>query len=364
MGCSVLAAEVVVTVTILTEKAAPERVCFGVSPLAELAAALHLLTAVDHARTGWAARTWAAMTSDWRDECTLFAPCWGGYRLRLLFPCAVSLQDDIERELSELAQTQLEVVARFAEYSLTGVDRAPAATGDAEWLRRCARGRAAGPAAELLLEDAAGFLERLSAFLSVSWSSFFAAEWARIRPALRRAAADGVMAIRDRGLAPALASLTQSARVSSEPSRVTFDKLHHGIVDLARTHLLAVPTVFGSPHVLLKHDAGRPAVLQYPIRQAGPVRAPIETSLLRTRCRLLADPTRVQVCRSIARHPRSTLELADALGMSPPEMSRHLRALRDAGLVTTERAGRFVLYTIRHDEVERLGSDLLRALLR
>ena len=42
--------------------------------------------------------------------------------------------------------------------------------------------------------------------------------------------------------------------------------------------------------------------------------------------------------------PRSTIELAKRLSLSPATASHHLTALRDAGLVTCRREGRSVLY--------------------
>jgi DNA-binding transcriptional ArsR family regulator len=42
--------------------------------------------------------------------------------------------------------------------------------------------------------------------------------------------------------------------------------------------------------------------------------------------------------------PRSAAELAERLSLSPATASRHLSALRDAGLVTGRREGRSVLY--------------------
>jgi DNA-binding transcriptional ArsR family regulator len=47
----------------------------------------------------------------------------------------------------------------------------------------------------------------------------------------------------------------------------------------------------------------------------------------------LADPTRRGVIDLLRRKPRRAGELADALSMSAPAMSRHLRVLRKAGLV-------------------------------
>ena len=51
----------------------------------------------------------------------------------------------------------------------------------------------------------------------------------------------------------------------------------------------------------------------------------------------LSDPTRRAVIDLLRRQPRRAGELAEALAMSPPAMSRHLRVLRESGLVEEER---------------------------
>lgn len=47
----------------------------------------------------------------------------------------------------------------------------------------------------------------------------------------------------------------------------------------------------------------------------------------------LADPQRRGVLELLRRAPRGVTELAEALGMSQPSASKHLRVLREAGLV-------------------------------
>lgn len=50
----------------------------------------------------------------------------------------------------------------------------------------------------------------------------------------------------------------------------------------------------------------------------------------------LADPTRRGVIDLLRKKPRKASELADALEMTRPAMSRHLRVLRKSGLVREE----------------------------
>jgi DNA-binding transcriptional ArsR family regulator len=51
----------------------------------------------------------------------------------------------------------------------------------------------------------------------------------------------------------------------------------------------------------------------------------------------LADPTRRHVVQLLGRRPMRAGELADASGLSAPAMSRHLRVLLHAGVVSDER---------------------------
>lgn len=47
----------------------------------------------------------------------------------------------------------------------------------------------------------------------------------------------------------------------------------------------------------------------------------------------LADPVRRRAVELLGRRPRSAGDLARELGLAPPAMSRHLKALKDGGLV-------------------------------
>ena len=72
----------------------------------------------------------------------------------------------------------------------------------------------------------------------------------------------------------------------------------------------------------------------------------------------LGDPNRRAIVERLRGGDRSVKELADALPISRPAVSRHLRLLKEAGLVTDRAEGTRRLYRL-HDA----GIDAVRAYL-
>lgn len=66
----------------------------------------------------------------------------------------------------------------------------------------------------------------------------------------------------------------------------------------------------------------------------------------------LADPTRLRVLELLHDKARPVHELAAAFDISRPAISRHLRVLKEAGLVQEEKQGRENLYSFQRDELK------------
>jgi DNA-binding transcriptional ArsR family regulator len=81
----------------------------------------------------------------------------------------------------------------------------------------------------------------------------------------------------------------------------------------------------------------------------------------------VAEPRRRQILDLLADGERSVNDLVELLAMPQPQVSKHLRVLREVGLVEVREDGRQRLYSLRaqalqpiHDwvkEYERLWSD-------
>jgi ArsR family transcriptional regulator len=80
-------------------------------------------------------------------------------------------------------------------------------------------------------------------------------------------------------------------------------------------------------------------------------------------CAGLADPSRILILYALSDGPHNVTEICNALEMPQPSVSRHLKILRERRMVTTERQGAVVQYSLADDRlVEAL--DLLRSVLR
>ncbi len=63
----------------------------------------------------------------------------------------------------------------------------------------------------------------------------------------------------------------------------------------------------------------------------------------------LADPSRRTMLEILRGHPATAGELADALPIARPGVSRHLRVLREAGLVSVRKEAQRRIYSLRPD---------------
>ena len=80
-------------------------------------------------------------------------------------------------------------------------------------------------------------------------------------------------------------------------------------------------------------------------------------------CSALAEPVRILLLYALAERPRSVNELAQAVGAGQSATSRHLKTLRERGLVRATRQGPSVEYSLEDTRLI-IALDLLRDILR
>ncbi|WP_306119539.1 MULTISPECIES: metalloregulator ArsR/SmtB family transcription factor [unclassified Roseitalea] len=66
---------------------------------------------------------------------------------------------------------------------------------------------------------------------------------------------------------------------------------------------------------------------------------------------MLSQPVRLRILCALSERKWSVVKLAEAVNLSQPAMSHHLRKLREAGLVKTERDAQTIYYSLDGREV-------------
>ena len=74
----------------------------------------------------------------------------------------------------------------------------------------------------------------------------------------------------------------------------------------------------------------------------------------------LGDPTRRAILELLGSGDRSVREVAEALPVSRPAVSKHLRLLKAAGLVDEERRGTRSIYHLREEGLDAVREYLER----
>ncbi|KDN81956.1 DUF5937 family protein [Kitasatospora cheerisanensis] len=349
----------------------PERIRFAVSPLAELAAVLHVLAAPDHhpQHAGWAAAVRADLRPELADRLHEAEFLWRSSRADFLVPARP--RATLAAELDDVDRIDDDRYVRTALISTCGSPRLgpaggsplldPAARADA-LDRAQARGPRQEAFADRLLTDPGSVRARIRETLEQCAEAFFDAEW----PALAARLGQDVRAKADltvrQGLAAALAEVSAAVSLTADGGSLVLDKLQDSATAAGPAGVTFLPSVFGHPHLVAVHAAGWQPVVQYPVA-GGPADA-VPLDLVQQRLEALAHPVRLRLVRTLARGPHTTGELAHAWNLTAPEVSRHLAALRRAGLLTARRRGRYVHHALDLPATAALGADLLAAVLR
>ena len=80
-------------------------------------------------------------------------------------------------------------------------------------------------------------------------------------------------------------------------------------------------------------------------------------------CFALSDPIRILMLYALSEKPLNVTEITHELGVPQPTASRHLKVLRERGLVQTIRTGTTITYYLSDKRLIQ-ALDLLRSVMR
>lgn len=327
-----------------------------IDPISEMFNSLHVLADPSHhlANQQWAATTLAAMASTLREEVAYFGQHfdeWLGIAdvVHLVDPAGLTVPEFLGR-MAQLPPTTI--------VNLTlGITDEQAYAGYAVPTEA-----ATLTALQEAQADSQGFASRLLAVLRRYWEEIFVAEWERRRPLLDQRRA--LEAARLDTMEPVmwLTSLHDRISYDRENGSLVFHKgqeLRFVLEQLER--VVCLPSTFTAPHLMVGYAERQLFIyINVPLSIATLERVPL--ALLDV-AKALADETRLRIYKAVLKRPHYTQELALAMGLAEPTISRHLKILKAAKLVRSSKEGAVVLYTGILDPVDRLPA-VMREYLR
>ena len=346
-----------------------DSVGFSLSPLTEAVASLHVLLfpkvhAVQHP---WI-RAMRRVSPELKREIRAFSFLYEDAFPDCFIPPRIDARIGFDAHLEQVRMLTPDAAAyelarplyHYAEPSAGGPEQLAddaTRTRILTWARGSAGGEESEQLAALILDDPARALARLVALLARYWEEAFAAEWSRLEDELHQAVAEGRRAIATDG---PLEFLALQRDLRREGDTVIRRSPHEHTVEVSpERRLMLTPSAYIWPHVRVNCDSPWPLVVVYPapfvVREAARRSAP--PTLVAT-LRAVGDETRLRILKLVAERPRTTEELAPLVSLSEPALSRQLRILVEAGLVTPRREGYYVLYRLERGILDRLPVEL------
>ncbi|WP_221372866.1 autorepressor SdpR family transcription factor [Clostridium perfringens] len=76
----------------------------------------------------------------------------------------------------------------------------------------------------------------------------------------------------------------------------------------------------------------------------------------------LSDETRREILKLLSKKDMSAGEISEHFNMSKPSISKHLEILREAELISSERKGQFIIYSINTSVIQEVFGNFLSLL--
>lgn len=221
-------------------------------------------------------------------------------------------------------------------------------------LARCRDTLPAGAArrtVEAMLADPAAARDALADLIELAWQQLIAPFWPDIEALLNADVAHRSRQLANVGLRPMIEGIDH--RIAWRDGSIVVADGVGATVSLRDRGLVLMPSAFLWPSVIAIHSEPWQPTIGYPARGIAGLwvrRKPPPDALVR-----LLGRTRAGLLAGLDR-PASTTALAALHGLSPAGASRHLIAMRDAGLIAGTRHGHEIRYART-----RLGAELTRA---
>lgn len=186
-------------------------------------------------------------------------------------------------------------------------------------------------------------VKRLLIALKSYWEQLFQREWEHRLPLLEQCRAQQAARLDSMEPPQWLASLHARIEYDAATHTLVFHKKHDLRFPLdAMERIVCTPSTFAAPHLMVGYGRGLLNITMHATAALTDLHT-IPPGILSV-AKALSDETRLQIYKLALKRPHYTQEIALTMKLAEPTVSRHLKVLRDAGLVQSRKEGFVVLY--------------------
>ncbi|WP_223596277.1 ArsR/SmtB family transcription factor [Neobacillus bataviensis] len=200
-----------------------------------------------------------------------------------------------------------------------------------------------------LLENPDEVRLRFTHLLKAFWDACLREEWPRVEELFLKDITFRGKKLMNEGPLPLLESLSPEIVIDSKKKRAVIRRISKADIFFEEEEvLLLTPSYFVWPHLLVNRR--NPVGINYSImeNQQEAIKPMPPENLLKF-FRAMGDLTRLQMVQFLAEKPRSTRELAALIGVTEGAVSKHLKQLQDAELITSRRESYYVFYQLQYE---------------
>ena len=208
----------------------------------------------------------------------------------------------------------------------------------------------------------------LCAFLLSYWNQYFEEEYHWVELLLVKGVKDEAKRLAEESLARFLTRLSgglisrDKKLRRTHPDHVLIES-GSGPVEVSMSDLSEIalfPSLFVSPQSIFELSGGR-LVMSFSVPPGVYLRRDtlVPPEQLSRLLKTLADETRLKIMKLMMQDRQFTQGLAVELGLAEPTISRHLKVLREADLISSVKEGNYIYYTLRLERIAELHMKIL-----
>jgi DNA-binding transcriptional ArsR family regulator len=329
-----------------------EQIAFGYSSAHETLIALHVFIDCKHhpLHIPWVLNARKKINSVLKEEIEAFSifymrpivPFWELHEESAIRPFDFDLNELVEKPIEVYYKTIVEIILGRKETDIFSDQQLRQEFSEVA----CKRYPQSKEIIIGLLENPNESRQRFINMLEAFWNACVKEEWPLIEELFLKDIAFRGKKLMKEGTCQLLASLSQEVDIYPNEERAVIRRISKEEIYFDEHDVLFLaPTYFAWPHLFVNRH--RPIGINYSIMDHQLEAAhPMPPENLLKFFEAMGDFTRLQIVKYLSQKPRSTRELAGLIGVTEGAISKHLKQLGDAGLITSKRQSYYVFYQL------------------